>query len=182
VIVSPPTDFYSRHYTLYIIVAIQILSQRSNAMIMFILGSASFLTVAMGFTGIPRALAQWVLSLHLSPYSLMAALTVVYLLLGMALDGVSMIVLTSAVVLPMVQAAGFDLVWFGVYIVVMIELAQVTPPVGFNLFVLQGMSGQSIVAIARAAMPFFFLMCAATVLLILFPSIATWLPAYVMHR
>jgi tripartite ATP-independent transporter DctM subunit len=155
---------------------------RTSAMIMFILGAASFLTVAMGFTGIPRALAEWVVSLHLSPHVLIAALTVVYLLLGMALDGVSMIVLTSAVVIPMVQAAGFDLIWFGIYIVIMIELAQVTPPVGFNLFVLQSMSGQSLVRIARASLPFFLLMCAATVLLTAFPAIATWLPTFAMGK
>ena len=155
---------------------------RTSGMIMFILGAASFLTVAMGFTGIPRALAEWVVSMQLSPYSLMLALTVVYILLGMALDGVSMIVLTSAVVIPMVQAAGFDLIWFGVYIIIMIELAQVTPPVGFNLFVLQSMSGESLVRIARAALPFFVLMCAATVLLIAFPGIATWFPAFAMGR
>lgn len=155
---------------------------RTSGMIMFILGAASFLTVAMGFTGIPRALAEWVVSLHLSPYVLMLALTIVYVLLGMALDGVSMIVLTAAVVIPMVQAAGFDLIWFGVYIIIMIELAQVTPPVGFNLFVLQSLSGESLVRIARAASPFFLLMCAATVLLIAFPGIATWFPAFAMGK
>ena len=155
---------------------------RTSGMIMFILGAASFLTVAMGFTGIPRALAEWVVSLHLSPYVLIAALTVVYLLLGMVLDGVSMIVLTAAVVIPMVTAAGFDLIWFGIYIVIMIELAQVTPPVGFNLFVLQSMSGQSLLKIARASMPFFTLMCVATVLLTVFPAIATWLPSFAMGK
>ncbi len=155
---------------------------RTSGMIMFILGAASFLTVAMGFTGIPRALAEWVVSLHLSPYVLIAALTVVYLLLGMVLDGVSMIVLTAAVVIPMVTAAGFDLIWFGIYIVIMIELAQVTPPVGFNLFVLQSMSGQSLLKIARASMPFFTLMCLATVLLTMFPAIATWLPSFAMGK
>ncbi|CAN5284346.1 TRAP transporter large permease subunit [soil metagenome] len=157
-------------------------SLRTTCMIMFILGAASFLTVAMGFTGIPRALAEWVVSLHLSPYALMGALTVVYLLLGMAIDGVSMIVLTTAVVLPMVQAAGFDPIWFGIYIIIMIEMAQVTPPVGFNLFVLQNMSGRSIVDIARAAIPFFLLMVVATVLIIAFPGIATWFPEYVMGK
>jgi len=153
---------------------------RMTAMIMFILGAASFLTVAMGFTGIPRALSEWVVSLQLSPYALMAMLTVLYLLLGIALDGVSLIVLTTAVVLPIVQAAGFDPIWFGVYIIVMIELAEVSPPVGFNLFVLQNMSGKPMMEVARAAIPFFLLLCAATVLLIVFPRIATWLPTYVM--
>jgi len=155
---------------------------RTTCMIMFILGAASFLTVAMGFTGIPRALAEWVVAMQLSPYALILALTLVYLMLGCALDGVSMIVLTTAVVLPMVQAAGFDPIWFGVYIIIMIELAQVTPPVGFNLFVLQGMTGENILTIARAAWPFFLLMVLATVLLVAFPGIATWFPAFVMDR
>jgi len=155
-------------------------SLRMSAMIMFILGAASFLTVAMGFTGIPRALSEWVVSLQLSPYALMAVLTVVYLVLGIALDGVSMIVLTTAVVLPMVQAAGFDPIWFGIYIIIMIELAEISPPVGFNLFVLQNMTGKSMMTIAHAAMPFFFILCLATVLLIVFPSIATWLPGAMM--
>jgi tripartite ATP-independent transporter DctM subunit len=153
---------------------------RMSAMIMFILGASGFLTVAMGFTGIPAALSQWVVSLQLSPYALIAALTVVYLVMGCALDGVSMIVLTTAVVLPMVQAAGFDPIWFGVYIIIMIELAQVTPPVGFNLFVLQGMTGKSIMTVARASVPFFMMMIVATALVVAFPAIATWLPKYLM--
>lgn len=155
---------------------------RMTCMIMFILGAASFLTVAMGFTGIPRALAEWVVSLHLSPYSLMAVLTAVYLILGIALDGVSMIVLTTAIVLPMVQAAGFDPVWFGIYIVIMIELAEISPPVGFNLFVLQNMSGRSMMEIATAAIPFFLLLCLATGLIIAFPQIVTWFPDFVMGK
>jgi TRAP-type C4-dicarboxylate transport system permease large subunit len=127
-------------------------------------------------------LSEWVVALNLTPYALIAALTVVYLLMGCALDGVSMIVLTTAVVLPMVQAAGFDPIWFGIYIVIMIELAQISPPVGFNLFVLQGMSGQSILTIARAAIPFFLIMLVATVLVVVFPQIATWLPQYMMGK
>ena len=153
-----------------------------TCMIMFILGAASFLTVAMGFTGIPRALAEWVVSLQLSPYTLMAVLTVVYLILGIPLDGVSMIVLTTAVVLPMVQAAGFDPVWFGIYIIIMIEMAEISPPVGFNLFVLQNMSGESMMTIAKAAIPFFLLLAAATGLIIIFPGIVTWFPEYVMGK
>jgi TRAP-type C4-dicarboxylate transport system permease large subunit len=151
-----------------------------TCMIMFILGASSFLTVAMGFTGIPRDLSAWVVSLQLTPFMLIAVLTVVYLAMGCALDGVSMIVLTTAVVLPMIQAAGFDPIWFGIYIVIMIELAQITPPVGFNLFVLQGMTGQSILTIARASIPFFFLMLVAVVVIVLFPEVATWLPKFVM--
>ena len=155
---------------------------RMTCMIMFILGAASFLTVAMGFTGIPRALAEWVVSLQLSPYTLMAVLTVVYLILGIALDGVSMIVLTTAVVLPMVQAAGFDPIWFGIYIIIMIEMAEISPPVGFNLFVLQNMSGESMMTIAKASIPFFLLLAAATGLIIIFPGIVTWFPEYVMGK
>jgi len=153
---------------------------RMSGMIMFILGASAFLTVAMGFTGIPKALAEWVVSLQLAPFMLIAVLTLVYILLGCALDGVSMIVLTTAVVLPMVQAAGFDPIWFGVYIIIMIELAQITPPVGFNLFVLQGMSGQSITKIAKASFPFFMIMVSATAIVVMFPSIVTWLPNYLM--
>lgn len=153
---------------------------RMTAMIMFILGAAGFLTVAMGFTGIPRVLSEWVVSLNLSPYTLMLVLTVVYLILGIALDGVSLIVLTTSIVLPMVQAAGFDPIWFGIYIIIMIELAEVSPPVGFNLFVLQNMSGRTMMEVGMAAIPFFLLLCFATLLLVLFPWLATWLPALVM--
>ncbi|MGJ7609290.1 TRAP transporter large permease, partial [Variovorax sp. LT1R20] len=113
---------------------------RTSCMIMFILAGAAFLTKTMAFTGIPRELAEWVDSMHLSPYALIGALVVVYLVLGTALDGISMIVLTSAVVLPMIQKAGFDLIWFGIFIVLLVEIAEVTPPVGFNLFVLQNMT------------------------------------------
>ena len=155
---------------------------RLSGMILFILGAASFLTVAMGFTGIPTALSQWVVSLQLAPVTLIAVLTLLYLVLGCFLDGVSMIVLTTAVVLPMVQAAGFDPIWFGIYIVIMIELAQVTPPVGFNLFVLQNMSGRDILSIARASLPFFGLMLLATGLIVVFPGIATWFPQWVMGK
>jgi tripartite ATP-independent transporter DctM subunit len=157
-------------------------SLRMSCMIMFILGAAAFLTVAMGFTGIPKALAQWVVSLQLAPGTLILVLTFVYLILGIALDGVSMIVLTTSIVLPMVQAAGFDPIWFGIYIIVMIELAEITPPVGFNLFVLQRMSGWSQFAIARASLPFFFLMIFATGLMVVFPQIITWLPQAVMGK
>jgi tripartite ATP-independent transporter DctM subunit len=155
---------------------------RMTCMIMFILGASAFLTVAMGFTGIPEALSKWVVSLNMAPYMLILMLTVVYLVLGIALDGVSMIVLTTAVVLPMVQAAGFDPIWFGVYIVIMIELAEISPPVGFNLFVLQSMSGRSLMSVARSAMPFFFVLVLATAIIVVFPGIATWLPGFLMDK
>ncbi|MBX3644163.1 MAG: TRAP transporter large permease subunit [Rubrivivax sp.] len=153
---------------------------RTSCMIMFILAGAAFLTKTMAFTGIPRALAEWVEAMQLSPYALILALTVVYLVLGTALDGISMIVLTSAVVLPMIQKAGFDLVWFGIFIVLLVEIAEVTPPVGFNLFVLQNMTGKDSNTIARAAIPFFFCLVVCIALITLFPVIVTWLPDVVM--
>jgi tripartite ATP-independent transporter DctM subunit len=153
---------------------------RTSCMIMFILAGAAFLTKTMAFTGIPRELATWVDSMHLSPYALIAVLTVVYLILGTALDGISMIVLTSAVVLPMIQKAGFNLVWFGIFIVLLVEIAEVTPPVGFNLFVLQNMTGKDSNTIAKAAIPFFACLVVCIVLITVFPQIVTLLPDLVM--
>ena len=153
---------------------------RTSCMIMFILAGAAFLTKTMAFTGIPRALAEWVEVMQLSPFALIGALTVVYLVLGTALDGISMIVLTSAVVLPMIQKAGFDLVWFGIFIVLLVEIAEVTPPVGFNLFVLQNMTGKDSNTIARAAIPFFACLVLCIGLITLFPAIVTFLPDLVM--
>jgi tripartite ATP-independent transporter DctM subunit len=155
---------------------------RTSCMIMFILAGAAFLTKTMAFTGIPRELAEWVDAMHLSPYALIGALVLIYLVLGTALDGISMIVLTSAVVLPMIQKAGFDLIWFGIFIVLLVEIAEVTPPVGFNLFVLQNMTGKDSNLIARAAIPFFFCMVICIALITLFPQIVTILPDLVMGK
>jgi tripartite ATP-independent transporter DctM subunit len=155
---------------------------RLSCMIMFILAGAAFLTKTMAFTGIPRALAEAVAAAQLSPYALIAVLTVVYLVLGTALDGISMIVLTSAVVLPMIQKAGFDLVWFGIFIILLIEIAEITPPVGFNLFVLQNMTGIDSNRIARVTLPFFACLLLAIALITVFPAIVTWLPDVVMGR
>jgi TRAP-type C4-dicarboxylate transport system permease large subunit len=148
-------------------------------MIMLILAGASFMSTSMGYTGIPVALAGWVESLHLSPYMLIAALTVMYIILGTALDGISMIVLTTVVVLPMVQKAGFDLVWFGIFLVLIVEMAEVSPPVGFNLFVLQTMSGWDSNTVALAALPFFFLLVAAVAIITAFPGIVMVVPNWV---
>ena len=153
---------------------------RVSCMIMFILAGASYLSLAMGFTGIPRALAEWVASLGLSPFALIAVLAVFYVVLGMALDGISMIVLTAAVVLPMIQCAGFDLIWFGIFIVLLVEIAEVTPPVGFNLFVLQNMTGTDSNYIARASLPFFAMLVVTIALITAFPQVVTWLPDAVM--
>jgi TRAP-type C4-dicarboxylate transport system permease large subunit len=151
-------------------------------MIMFILAGAAFLTKTMAFTGIPRELAEWVDAMNLSPYALIGSLVLIYLVLGTALDGISMIVLTSAVVLPMIQKAGFDLIWFGIFIVLLVEIAEVTPPVGFNLFVLQNMTGKDSNLIARAAIPFFFCMVLCIALVTVFPQIVTFLPDLVMGK
>jgi len=152
---------------------------RTTCMIMLILAGASFMKQSMGYTGIPTALANWVDGMHLGPYALIAALTVMYIVLGTALDGISMIVLTTAVVLPMVQKAGFDLVWFGIFVVLIVEMAEVSPPVGFNLFVLQTMSGKDSNFVALAALPFFFLLVVAVAIITVFPGIVMWLPKYV---
>jgi len=130
----------------------------------------------MGFSGIPRLLAEWIGALGLSPYMLIVALTVFFVVLGCFLDGISVVVLTTAVILPMVEQAGIDRIWFGIYIVLVVEMSQITPPVGFNLFVLQGMTGRNILYVARAALPFFTLLLIGVVLLVLFPGLATWLP------
>jgi tripartite ATP-independent transporter DctM subunit len=153
---------------------------RVSCMIMFILAGAKFLSMLMAYTGIPRELAEWVASLDLSPYALIAVLCGVYVLLGTALDGISMIVLTSAVVLPMIRKAGFDLIWFGIFIVLLVEIAEVTPPVGFNLFVLQNMTGRDSNYIARTSIPFFFLLIVSIAIITLFPASVTWLPDVVM--
>jgi tripartite ATP-independent transporter DctM subunit len=154
-------------------------STRVTCMIMLILAGAAFMSKSMAYTGIPLALANWVDGLGLGPYGLIAALTVMYIILGTALDGISMIVLTTAVVLPMIEKAGFDLVWFGIFVVLIVEMAEVSPPVGFNLFVLQTMSGKDSNTVARAAIPFFLLLVVAVAMITIWPSIVMWLPKLV---
>ncbi len=149
---------------------------RLYCMIALILAGAAFLTLSMGYIGLPRHLAEWIATLGLSKFQLILALTAFYVVLGCFLDGISMVVLTMGVIMPTVQKAGIDPLWFGIFIVIVVEMAQVTPPVGFNLFVMQGMTGRSIVYIARAAFPFFMLMVAMVVLLYAFPQIVTFLP------
>jgi tripartite ATP-independent transporter DctM subunit len=150
---------------------------RLYCMIALILAGAAFLTLSMGYIGLPRHLAEWIASLGLSRFELLLVLMVFYVVLGCFLDGISMVVLTMGVILPTVQAAGIDPLWFGIFIVIVVEMAQITPPVGFNLFVLQGMTGKQISYIAVAALPYFFVMLLAVLLLYLFPQIVTWLPA-----
>ena len=149
---------------------------RVYCMIGLILAGAAFLTLAMGFIGLPRQLAEFIGGLHLSPFALMLLLVVFFIVLGCFLDGISMVVLTIAVLLPTVQAAGFDLIWFGIFIVLVVEMAQITPPVGFNLFVLQGLTQREVTWIARTALPLFFLMCAAVLITWFAPDVVLWLP------
>nr|HPR08478.1 TRAP transporter large permease subunit [Denitromonas sp.] len=133
-------------------------------------------SLSMGFTGLPRALAEWIASLGLTRFELLMALLVFYIVIGCFLDGISSVVLTIAVVEPMIRQAGIDIIWFGIFIVVVVEMAQITPPVGFNLFVLQAMTGRQITEVARYALPYFLLMCAAVICLYTFPGLVTWLP------
>ena len=140
----------------------------------------AFLSLSMGFTGLPRALAGWIGEQNLSPLVLIAALTVFYVILGMFLDGISSVVLTMAIVEPMIRQAGIDVIWFGIFIVVVVEMAQVTPPIGFNLFVLQGMTKHEIGYIAKTALPMVGLMLVMVGILVVWPELATWLPEHEM--
>ena len=149
---------------------------KTSCMIAFILAGSTFLSLAMGFTGLPRNLAVWIQNMNLSPYVLIFVLMIFYIILGMFLDGISAVVLTMAIIEPMIRQAGFDMIWFGIFLVIVVEMAQITPPVGFNLFVLQGMANKDMSYIARSAFPLFLLMVLAVVLVVAFPEIALWMP------
>ena len=155
---------------------------KTSCMIAFILAGSSFLSLAMGFTGLPRNLAIWIQEMNLSPYVLIFVLTIFYIILGMFLDGISAVVLTMAIIEPMIRQAGFDMIWFGIFLVVVVEMAQITPPVGFNLFVLQGMAGKDMGYIAKSAFPLFLLMILAVIFIIIFPEIALWLPEQMIQK
>ena len=149
---------------------------KTSCMIAFILAGSTFLSLAMGFTGLPRNLAIWIQGMELSPYVLILVLMIFYIILGMFLDGISAVVLTMAIIEPMIRQAGFDMIWFGIFLVIVVEMAQITPPVGFNLFVLQGMANKDMGYIARSAFPLFLLMVLAVILVVIFPEIALWMP------
>ncbi|ALV28082.1 TRAP transporter large permease [Pannonibacter phragmitetus] len=155
---------------------------RTSAMVALILAGAAFLSLSMGFTGLPRALAGWIGGMELSKFQLLLALLVFYIVIGCFLDGISSVVLTMAVVEPMIRQAGIDVLWFGIFIVVVVEMAQITPPIGFNLFVLQGMTSHPMSYIARAALPMFCIMVVMVMLLIVLPELATWLPMNMANR
>jgi len=149
---------------------------KTSCMIAFILAGAAFLTVAMGFTGIPKTLAIWIGEMGLSNYALLGALTLFFIIMGCFLDGISVVVLTTSVIMPMIEQAGIDPLWFGIFVVIVVEMAQITPPVGFNLFVIQGLTGIDILRVAYAAIPFFLLLLAGLFLIVIFPQIVTVLP------
>ena len=149
---------------------------KTSCMIAFILAGSTFLSLAMGFTGLPRNLALWIQNMELSPYVLIFVLMIFYIILGMFLDGISAVVLTMAIIEPMIRQAGFDMIWFGIFLVIVVEMAQITPPVGFNLFVLQGMAKKDMGYIAKSAFPLFLLMVLAVILVVIFPEIALWMP------
>tara|TARA_B100000686_G_scaffold10948_1_gene10967 strand:+ start:5224 stop:6534 length:1311 start_codon:yes stop_codon:yes gene_type:complete len=155
---------------------------KTSCMIAFILAGATFLSLAMGFTGLPRNLAIWIQNMELSPHVLIFVLMIFYIILGMFLDGISAVVLTMAIIEPMIRQAGFDMIWFGIFLVIVVEMAQITPPVGFNLFVLQGMANKDMGYIARSAFPLFLLMILAVILIVIFPEIALWMPQQMIQN
>ncbi len=155
---------------------------KTSCMIAFILAGSTFLSLAMGFTGLPRNLAIWIQNMELSPYVLIFVLMIFYIILGMFLDGISAVVLTMAIIEPMIRQAGFDMIWFGIFLVIVVEMAQITPPVGFNLFVLQGMANKDMGFIARSAFPLFMLMILAVILVVIFPEITLWLPQHMVQN
>ncbi len=155
---------------------------KTSSMVGLIIISAVFLSVAMGFLGVPRAVANWIATLDLSPMGLIVVLVLFYVMLGCVLEGLSMIVMTLPITLPLVTAAGFDPIWFGVFVVLVVEMAQITPPVGFNLFVIQGMTGEPISTITRAAFPFFLIMLLFALLLAVLPELALYLPSKITLR
>lgn len=157
-------------------------ASRTSCMIVLILSGAAVLTVAMGYTGIPRQLATFIAEQQLSPYALLAALTLFFAVMGCFLDGISIVVLTTSVILPMIEAANLDVIWFGIYLVLVVEMSQITPPVGFNLFVIQGLTGHNIFKVAAMTLPFFLLMVVAVALVVIFPQIALWLPTTMLSR
>ena len=155
---------------------------KTSCMIAFILAGSTFLSLAMGFTGLPRNLAVWIQNMDLSPYVLIFVLMIFYIILGMFLDGISAVVLTMAIIEPMIRQAGFDMIWFGIFLVIVVEMAQITPPVGFNLFVLQGMANKDMGYIAKSAFPLFLLMVLAVALVVIFPEIALWMPEQMVKK
>ena len=151
---------------------------RTTGMVVLVIVCALLLNVTLSMLGTTQAVTQWVGSLGLDAYLLLALLVAFYVVLGMFMDAMSMLVLTVPVAVPMVVAVGVDPVWFGIFIVVMCEIALITPPVGMNLFVVQGLrrDGGSFGDVVRGSLPYVFIMIGFVGLLIAWPQIALWLP------
>ena len=175
-------SFFQKSLTLDTFKSSLLGATKTSCMIAFILAGSTFLSLAMGFTGLPRNLATWIQNMNLSPYVLIFVLMIFYIILGMFLDGISAVVLTMAIIEPMIRQAGFDMIWFGIFLVIVVEMAQITPPVGFNLFVLQGMANKDMGYIAKSAFPLFLLMVLAVMLVVMFPQIALWLPEQMVQN
>ena len=155
-------------------------AMKTSCMIALILSCAAFLGLAMDYSGVPRLLAEWITGMNLSPMQLIACLTILFIILGCFIDGISIVVIVSSIILPAIKLAGVDLIWFGIYLVLVVEMSLITPPVGMNLFLLQGMTGKSLAFVSRAALPFFLLLVLAVAMLWYVPGIATWLPSKMM--
>ena len=155
-------------------------AMKTSCMIALILSCAAFLGLAMGYSGVPRLLAEWITGMNLSPVHLIAYLTILFIILGCFIDGISIVVIVSSIILPAIKLAGIDLIWFGIYLVLVVEMSLITPPVGMNLFLLQGMTGKSLAFVSRASFPFFILLVLAVALLWYVPEVATWLPSKMM--
>ncbi|MBL0691275.1 MAG: TRAP transporter large permease subunit [SAR324 cluster bacterium] len=155
---------------------------RLNAMLLFIIGAANVLSISMAYIGIPRELASWIGGLGVSSGVLLIFLAFLFIILGCFLDGISIILLTTSVILPIIKSAGIDLIWFSIYLVLLVEMAQITPPVGFNLFVLQSLTHENIFRIAKHTLPFFFIIMLTVFIIWLFPDIVTYLPRVMTSR
>ena len=155
-------------------------AMKTSCMIALILSCAAFLGLAMDYSGVPRLLAEWITGMNLSPVHLIAYLTILFIILGCFIDGISIVVIVSSIILPAIKLAGIDLIWFGIYLVLVVEMSLITPPVGMNLFLLQGMTGKSLAFVSRASFPFFILLVLAVALLWYVPGVATWLPSKMM--
>jgi tripartite ATP-independent transporter DctM subunit len=149
---------------------------RTNAMVLFIVVGAQIMSFALVTAGIPRAIVGAIEAAHLGPYLVLSLVVVMYLVLGCLVDALSLMLLTLPVVHPVMAAAGFDPIWFGVVLVILLEIGLVTPPVGMNLFVIQGMAKTTLGEVSWGSFPYVILLLAGVIMLTLFPAIALWLP------
>lgn len=167
---------FSRSLTKTVFMDVILGTVKTSTMIMLIVAGASYLSVTVGYLGIPGKLTEYIASLGLSSFQLIIILTIMYVILGCLLDGFSMIVMSLPLTLPLIVAAGFDPLWFGIYLILMIEVAQITPPVGFNLFVINGLVEEDILKIAVYALPSFLIILLIVAVITFYPDIILWLP------